>query len=152
HQSRTDSITAKGCVRPKLSVQSISDRLRREFRTQNAGSPEFAPPLRLEHAATNFAVELLELCDTHAAREPGSNDRARRRSADEVEVLAKEKIFVAVARAQHFLDDVEVLESQNSADAAAVERENALMCHRSIEMLFLGQSHDSLLIVGEEAS
>ena len=80
----------------------------------------------LERVVPDGAVELQDLADGEAQGEERRDDRARGRAADQVEVVRQDEVALPVAPPQHLLDPREVAERDEAADAAAVEREQAL--------------------------
>ena len=83
-------------------------------------------PLWHEDLRAKAVVERLESLDRHAAGEAGGDDRAGRRAADEIEIVAEQRSCRSEPRSEQGLDGLEKFERENAPDAAAVERKNAL--------------------------
>ena len=94
----------------------------------------------LEDARADVSVQLLQRVDRHAAGEARRDDRSGRSAADEVEIVAEQRV-VPEALLDQGLNDLQELQRQDSSDAAAVEGENALRALGGIEMVLFRKTH-----------
>jgi hypothetical protein len=132
-------VTIECRLRAELSVEfdlkRLGWKLGRELSLQRVGK-ELAEPSRLKDVRADAQVKRVQRVDSHAASEPRRDDRSGRGSADEIEIIANQRV-VAEPLFDQGLYRLKELERENAPNAPAVERENAFRPGVGIEMLSL---------------
>ena len=143
HEAGADLLAVERRVRAKLLVELPLQRLGGELGCQLSLErlwKELCQTTGLEDARADVSVELPQCVDRHATSDARRDDRSGRCAADEVEIVAEQRVVPEALFDQRF-DDLQELQREDSSDAAAVEGENALGALGGIEMVLFQESH-----------
>ncbi|KFB69568.1 MAG: hypothetical protein CAPSK01_000627 [Candidatus Accumulibacter vicinus] len=131
------AITAQGRVGAIDALQLLAQRAGVVFGAQHA----LAEQALREDLAAELTVLGEHFGDTHSLGQRGGDDRAGRGAGDQVEVVRQAKVVAsAMPLGEHLLDAFENAQRENAAQAAAVEREDALRQTVGGKMLVAGSN------------